>query len=143
MTPRKCVETVETQAFARYGTAFKKKPTSGNLMIIHRSAKALRKFNYCARMTGDDPGTSKTNLGPCSRRRRRAECKTIGTPWVCCGHRLASLEHAQYPGSSATKILQLKEDNWKSLRNQAFRTSPRRHPLCIPYGPSYPQLKKH
>ena len=36
----------------------------------------------------------------------RAQRKTIGIPWVSCRRHMASLEHVQDAGSSATKILQ-------------------------------------
>ena len=41
-----------------------KKTTPPNLTIIDKYAKTLRKINVFEGVAGDDPGTSKTNLGP-------------------------------------------------------------------------------
>ena len=43
---------------------FQKKTTPPNLTIIDKYAKTLRKINVFEGVAGDDPGTSKTNLGP-------------------------------------------------------------------------------
>ena len=103
---RECSETVGKQAFSCSGADFKKN-TWGNVTIIDNSAKNLGEINDFEGMAGNDSGTSQTNLGPTSRRPRRAQCKTIGIPWVSCRRRLVCLEHAQDAASSATEILRL------------------------------------
>ena len=61
---RKRSETVENKAFSCNGADFKKETTPPNLTIIDKYAKTLRKINVFEGVAGDDPGTSKTNLGP-------------------------------------------------------------------------------
>ena len=41
-----------------------KKTTPPNLTITDKYAKTLKKINVFEGVAGDDPGTSKTNLGP-------------------------------------------------------------------------------